>query len=72
MSQIVDAYNNILPCVQQHYPQVVAVAAQIIGYASVAAAALRKAGVSTEAGIMGLIHNAMNKVAVNPPAAPKA
>jgi len=72
MHQIVDAYNNILPCLQAHYPDLVALVAQIIGFASVGAAALRKAGVSTEASLMGMIHNALNKIAVNPPAAPKA
>lgn len=58
----------VWPCIQSNYPDLISGVLQIVGGASVLAAALRRSNLGQGgAGIGNLFMRLLNKVAVNPP-----
>jgi hypothetical protein len=63
----------IYPCIQQNYPQLFSGLTQVVGGASLLMAAFRGTNLgSANSGLLQGLAGILNKVALNPPAAPKA
>jgi hypothetical protein len=71
---IVKFIQAIYPCIQQNYPQLFSGLTQIVGGASLLMAAFRSSNLGSAVapgGVLGGLLGMLNKVALNPPAAPK-